>query len=140
LAETLAGSRAWEAMRNAFSAGAVIGGSSAGAMVLCEHCFDPASQQVMPGLNLLPGCCVLPHHNTFGKSWAPRLALLLPGATLLGIDEETGLLNDGPAGEWTVFGKGAVTVYYRSGQTVFKHGRRFVLPIGEDIYYRNESG
>ena len=134
LAEVLAGSRAWEAIRIAYNAGAVIGGSSAGAMVLCEHYFDPVSEQVLPGLNLLPGCCVLPHHDTFGMNWAPRLTRLLPDAYLLGIDEETGLLNDGPAGEWTVYGKGAVTVYKRSGQTVYNHGQRFVLPIAvEDV-------
>jgi cyanophycinase len=121
-------------MRIAYNTGAVIGGSSAGAMVLCEHYFDQASGQVMPGLNLLPGYCVLPHHDTFGKSWVPRLTRLLPDACLLGIDEETGLLNDGPAGEWTVYGKGAVTVYSSSGQTVLIHGQRFVLPIAEDTY------
>jgi len=132
LAETLAGSRAWEAIRTAYRAGAVIGGSSAGAMVLCEHYFDQASQQVLPGLNLLPGCCVLPHHNAFGKNWAPRLNRLLPNALLLGIDEETGLLNDGPAGEWTVYGKGAVTVYEPNGKTVLHHGQWFVLPIADD--------
>jgi cyanophycinase len=132
LAETLMDSFAWKAMRIAYDTGAVIGGSSAGAMVLCEHYFDQASGQVMPGLNLLPGCCMLPHHDTFGESWAPRLTRLLPDACLLGIDEETGLLNDGPAGEWTVYGKGAVTVYSSSGQTVLMHGQRFVLPIAED--------
>jgi cyanophycinase len=132
LAETLMDSFAWKAMRTAYNTGAVIGGSSAGAMVLCEHYFDQASGQVMPGLNLLPGCCVLPHHDTFGKNWAPRLTRLLPDACLLGIDEETGLLNDGPAGEWTVYGKGAVTVYSSSGQTVLMHGQRFLLPIAED--------
>jgi cyanophycinase len=134
LAETLAGSRAWEAMRTAYRAGAVIGGSSAGAMVLCEHYFDQASQQVLPGLNLLPGSCVLPHHNTFGKNWVPRLNRLLPNELLLGIDEETGLLKDGPAGEWTVYGKGAVTVYEPNGKTVFHHGQQFLLPIAEDTY------
>jgi cyanophycinase len=132
LAETLMDSFAWKAMRTAYNTGTVIGGSSAGAMVLCEHYFDQASGQVMPGLNLLPGYCVLPHHDTFGKSWAPRLTRLLPDACLLGIDEETGLLNDGPAGEWTVYGKGAVTVYSSSGQTVLMHGQRFMLPIAED--------
>jgi cyanophycinase len=132
LAETLAGSRAWEAMRNAFHAGAVIGGSSAGAMVLCEHYFDQASQQIMSGLGLLKACCVLPHHNAFGKDWAPRISQLRPNELLLGIDEETGLLNDGPSGEWTVYGKGAVTVYSRRGQTVLINGQRFVLPIAED--------
>ncbi len=134
LAETLAGSRAWEAMRNAHDAGAVIGGSSAGAMVLCEFYFDSASGQVFPGLNLLPGTCVLPHHDTFGKHWAPRLSRLLPRALLIGIDEETGLLNDGPAGEWTVYGRGSVTVYEPDGQAVFHHEQRFALPMTVGVH------
>jgi cyanophycinase len=134
LAETLADSRAWEAMKTAHRAGAVIAGSSAGAMVLCEHYYDQASRQVMPGLKLLPGCCVMPHHNTFGKNWAPRLTQLLPSTTLLGIDEETGLLNEGPAGEWTVYGRGAVILYESSGQRMYRHGQRFLLPIAEDTF------
>ena len=129
LAETLSGSLAWQALVSAHRAGAVIAGSSAGAMVLCEHYFDPASGNVLPGLNLLPGVCVLPHHDTFGKGWAPRLTSLLPGALLIGIDEETGLLNDDPTGQWTVYGKGAVTVYDPDRQAVFNHGQRVVLPI-----------
>jgi cyanophycinase len=129
LAETLSGSRAWEAMKSAHRAGALIGGSSAGAMVLCEFYFDQASGKVFPGLNLLPEVCVLPHHDTFGKEWAARLVRLLPGALLIGIDEETGLLNDGPKGQWTVYGKGAVTVYEPDGQAEFHHGQCFALPI-----------
>jgi len=129
LAETLSESMAWQAMVSAHRAGAVIAGSSAGAMVLCEHYFDPNSGKVLPGLNLLPGMCVLPHHDTFGKGWAPRLTRLLPATLLIGIDEETGLLNDGPEGQWTVYGKGDATVYEPDGQAVFHHGQRFVLPI-----------
>ena len=129
LAETLSESLAWLAMVSAYRDGAVIGGSSTGAMVLCEHYFDPNSGKVLPGLNLLPKMCVLPHHDTFGKDWAPRLTRLLPGALLIGIDEETGLLNDGPEGQWTVYGKGAVTVYEPDNRAVFQHGQRFVLPI-----------
>jgi cyanophycinase len=129
LAETLKGSRAWKAVVRAHRQGAVVGGSSAGAMVLCERFFDRASERVRHGLNLLPGCCVIPHHDTFGKKWAPALGRLLPGVNLLGIDEETGLLNDGPAGEWTVYGNGAVTVYKDDSRARFKHGQRFVIPI-----------
>jgi cyanophycinase len=129
LAETLSGSLTWQAMVSAHRAGAVIAGSSAGAMVLCEHYFDTGSGKVLPGLNLLPKVCVLPHHDTFGKGLAPRLTSLLPGTLLIGIDEETGLLNDGPEGQWTVYGKGAVTVYEPDSRAVFRHGQRFVLPI-----------
>jgi len=129
LAETLSESLARQAMVSAHRAGAVIAGSSAGAMVLCEHYFDPNSGNVLPGLNLLSKVCVLPHHDTFGKEWAPRLTRLLPGTLLIGIDEEAGLLNDGPDGQWTVYGKGAVTVYEPDSRVVFQHGQRFVLPV-----------
>jgi cyanophycinase len=129
LAETLSESLAWQAMMSAHRAGAVIAGSSAGAMVLCEHYFDPGSGTTLRGLNLVPGACVLPHHNRFGKTWAAKLALLLPGIVLLGIDEETGLLNDHPNGQWTVYGKGVVTVYEPDRRAVFRHGQRFMLPI-----------
>jgi cyanophycinase len=131
LAETLSESLAWQAMVSAHRTGAVIAGSSAGAMVLCEHYFDPNSGKALPGLNLLPGMCVLPHHDTFGKGWAPRLTSLLPGALLIGIDEETGLLNDGPEGQWTVYGKGAVTFYFGDTKTVLRHSHFFVLPRGK---------
>ena len=132
LAETLSESLAWQAMVSAHRAGAVIAGSSAGAMVLCEHYFDPASGTTLRGLNLVPGACVLPHHNRFGKTWAAKLALLLPGIVLIGIDEATGLLDDGPGGRWSVYGKGAVTLYRRGGQTAYHHGQNFDLPGSRD--------
>ena len=97
-------------MLEAHAAGAVIAGSSAGAMVLCEHYYDPQAGQVRPGLGLVPNACVLPHHNTFGRSWAARLAALLPGSVLIGIDERTGMIDDAPGG-WRVYGQGAVTLY-----------------------------
>jgi cyanophycinase len=132
LAETLSESLAWQAMVSAHRAGAVIAGSSAGAMVLCEHYFDPGSATALRGVNLVPGVCVLPHHNRFGRTWAAKLASLLPGIVLIGIDEETGLLNDGPSGQWTVYGTGAVTLYRRGSQTVYHHGQDFDLPGSRD--------
>jgi cyanophycinase len=128
LAETLASSRAWQAMVAAHRTGAVIAGSSAGAMVLCEHYFDQASGQVLPGLNLVPGSCVLPHHNSFGHRWQRNLSDILPDTLLIGIDEETGMLNDAPGGRWTVYGKGAVTLYFGGTKTVLHHGHFFDLP------------
>ncbi len=129
LAETLSGSLAWQAISNALITGAVLAGSSAGAMVLCEHYFDPSVGVIRKGLNLLPNAAVLPHHDSFGKNWAPMLSEKLPDAILIGIDEETGFLNDGPATEWTVCGKGAVTIYRPEGRAVFHSGQRCVLPM-----------
>ena len=124
LGETLIGSQAWGAVLEAYRKGAVIAGSSAGAMVMCEFYYDPSAQRVAKGLNFVPNSLVLPHHNTFGKSWAPQLTKQTPDMTLIGIDEQTGMLNDG-AGTWTVYGRGGVT-YYRNGQVeIYEAGKAF---------------
>ncbi len=128
LGETLKGSASWQAMLRAYEAGAVIAGSSAGAMVMCQYYFDPARGQVVEGLELVPNACVLPHHNTFGKGWAPRLSKLLPDVVLLGIDERTGMLDDGDEGRkvgWRVYGQGTVTLYRRGQSTVYRAGESF---------------
>ncbi len=133
LAGTFAGSRAWHAVLKALGAGAVLAGSSAGAMVLCAHYFDPAAATIRPGLNLIPGACVLPHHERFGKDWATTVRKILPWALLIGIDEQTGILNDGPDGRWSVLGKGAVTVYAPDGRAVYAAGQTVTLPLAVDI-------
>lgn len=125
LGQTLLGSKAWEAVLEAYQDGAVIAGSSAGAMVMCERYFDPGRGKVEHGLNLVPNACVLPHHDTFGKGWAGKLKALLPGVILLGIDEFTGMLMED--GKWTVYGGGEVTVYRGDAVDVFVSGQRFKL-------------
>jgi cyanophycinase len=127
LGQTLLGSASWQAIVAAYHAGAVVAGSSAGAMVLCQHYYNPESSQVSEGLGMLPNACVLPHHNTFGKGWAARLATLLPGSVLLGIDERTAMLDDGDGGAWRVYGQGAVTLYRHDQATVYASGAEFEL-------------
>jgi cyanophycinase len=123
LGQTLIGSKSWEAALEAYQNGAVIAGSSAGAMVLCEHYYDPGRGQVERGLNLVPNACVLPHHNRFGKNWAEKLKMLLLGVTLLGIDEYTGMLTEDRG--WRVLGGGAVTLY---------RGERFETYAAEETF------
>ncbi len=123
LGETLQGSNAWQAVLEAYATGAVVAGSSAGAMVMCELYYDPGRGQVIEGLNLVPNSLVLPHHNTFGKSWASRL-LEISKVTLVGIDEGTGMLDDG-AGTWTVYGAGDVTLYRNQEVEIHPTGRSF---------------
>ena len=89
-------------------------------MVLCEHYYDPTEKKLLRGLNLIPNACVLPHHNNFGKTWAKQLTQLLPKSTLIGIDEQTGMVND-MNGEWQVCGAGSVSLY-QSGQ-IHNHAR-----------------
>ncbi len=127
LGETLKHSASWQAMLAAYETGAVIAGSSAGAMVLCQYYYDPGKRQLVEGLNLLPNTCVLPHHNTFGKNWAAQLSQLLPQAVLLGIDERTGMLDDdGSKTGWHVYGQGAVTVYRNGQPTIYGTGASFI--------------
>src|SRR5215216_1939325 len=126
LGETLIGSPAWEAVLEAYGSGAVIAGSSAGAMVMCEFYYDPGARKVVEGLNLVPNSLVLPHHDTFGKNWAPQLIKELPDVTLIGIDEQTGMLDDG-AQTWTVYGRGSVTLYRNHKTERYETGS--VFPI-----------
>jgi cyanophycinase len=129
LGETLKNSASWHAMLQAYSNGAIIAGSSAGAMVMCQYYFDPGKRRVVEGLGLLLNTCVLPHHNTFGQGWSQQLTSLLPGVVLLGIDERTALIDDGGEGRkigWHVYGQGSVSIYRNGEARAFKSGEGFV--------------
>jgi cyanophycinase len=136
LGKTLKDSLAWDAALEAWQGGAVIAGSSAGAMVLCQHYYDPDSKRVLDGLGLVHHALVLPHHNTYGKGWANCLLSKLPGVTLLGVDERTGLLDDGyglrrersaERENWSVLGQGAATVYNGNETRVYRAGESFSI-------------
>lgn len=129
LSQILMTSKSWQAMLHAYEQGAVIAGSSAGAMVLCQYYSDPQKRKIVEGLGLLPNSCILPHHNTFGKGWAQQLATQLPKAVLIGIDEQTAMIDDGNEqsrkNTWRVYGKGSVTLYRQGVPTVYKAGTSF---------------
>jgi len=127
LGQTLKDSLAWQAVIEAYQNGAVIAGSSAGAMVMCQYYYDPSSGKVVKGLNLVPNSLVLPHHNTFGKNWAPRLKKEIPNVTLLGIDEQTGIIDDGENDGWPIYGRGEVTLYRNGKVETYKVGKTFSL-------------
>ena len=126
LGETLANSACWLAALDAHEEGGVIAGSSAGAMVLCEHYYDPYEKKLLHGLNLVPNSCVLPHHNNFGKSWAKQLLKSLPNMTLIGIDEQTGMVNE-MDGDWHVYGAGQVTIYRSEQVQIHTGGSHFSI-------------
>ena len=134
LGETLQNTPAWAAVLDAWQEGAVIAGSSAGAMVLCGHYYDPYEKRLLEGLGLLPKVCVIPHHNSSGARWAASLRGLLPDAVLIGIDEGTGIVRAAPslAGEWTVLGGGQAVFYSPEGagqgKRTYSHGGIFRLP------------
>lgn len=125
LGQTLKDSLAWVAVLDAYRNGAVIAGSSAGAMVMCQFYYDPGTGRVQEGLNLVPSSLVLPHHETFGENWSARLLEHIPEVTLIGIDEQTGMIDDGENHSWTVHGRGAVTLYCDGAVEVYNAGNAF---------------
>ena len=129
LEQSLGGSKSWQAMLKAHQSGAVIAGSSAGAMILCDHYYDPYAEKIFKGLGLIPNACILPHHNTFGRSWSRKLFQSLGDVILIGIDEKTGMIDDGPTGQWQVYGAGGITCYLNDRIMHFQAGETFDLEI-----------
>ncbi len=127
LNQVLSNSAGWRAMLGTYRTGSIIAGSSAGAMVLCDYFCDPVSGEVIRGLGLVVGACVIPHHDTFGQDWVPRLRQQLPNITLIGIDEQTGMLNECSQNRWRIYGKGSVTLYRDGKIDHYGPGQVFAL-------------
>ena len=124
LGHTLTESRCLDALLRTYEKGAIIAGSSAGAMVLCEWYFDPVYKKIKKGFGIQKDVILIPHHDTFGRSWRSLYFEKISDIRCIGIDEQTGMMNQADRNRWTVYGKGGVTLYlktsiasYRSGQT-----------------------
>jgi cyanophycinase len=131
--EFLRDSAVWRETLTAFQNGAMLVGTSAGAVILCEACIvvgdkpnDPLNPMPLPdvwshGFNIVPGIGVVPHFSQFPRQWADNLVATRPShITMVGIDEITALLNTGDA--WQVVGKGNVTLITASGSTTYHSG------------------
>ena len=144
-AASLRDTPAWEVILRRHRAGAVLGGCSAGAMMLGGWMFTPpgrGQRGFQPGLGLLPQLITLPHFDQFGRwvttqfvGWLIRSAPA--GTTVAGIDEDTALVRLGPAdgapdaGIWEVQGRQTVTVFDGPAGThrVYRAGERVPLPF-----------
>jgi len=101
----------WESLVEAWNAGAVVAGSSAGAMVLGDPMVDPRGGALTLGLGLIPQLAVLPHYDTWSEEKAHRTVQLATGhIRIAAIDERTALIRR-PGGVWEAAGAGEVTVY-----------------------------
>jgi cyanophycinase len=115
LRSVLKDSALWAALVEAWNGGAVLAGSSAGAMVLCDPMVDPRGGAYTVGLGLVQNLAVFPYHGTAGDHIRERSIDLLSGnAVLVGVDEHTALLREGD-GPWEVAGAGRVAVYRKGG-------------------------
>jgi cyanophycinase len=111
LRSVLKDSKVWHALESAWQDGAVVAGSSAGAMVLCDPMVDPRGGAFTLGLGMVEQVAVIPHADTWSPEKAHRTVQLAAGGVRLAtIDEQTALLRD-PDGTWRVAGAGGVEVY-----------------------------
>jgi cyanophycinase len=111
LRSVLKGSRLWDALLEAWRDGAVVAGSSAGAMVLTDPMVDSRGGALTVGLGMVEQIAVIPH---FGHENAEKvhrsIALAAPGLPVVGIPERTALIRD-PDGGWRQSGAGEVQVF-----------------------------
>lgn len=107
-----------QAIHQQYEAGAVIGGTSAGAAMMPDEMIvggasvsHPSIDAVRlgPGMGFLPGILVDQHFAQRGRLGRLLAALVLEPADLgLGLDEDTAIIVSGD--EFTVVGQGSVTV------------------------------
>ena len=130
LAETIHGTRLWDALLAALDAGTVYAGCSAGALIASQSREQRRERGVRTGwvygLGLVP-------HVSFGVHWdkvkvIPGLRSVVmsripPGSWFVGLDERTAILSDGR--RWRVYGVGEVTVRHAGGTEIHEAGATF---------------
>lgn len=101
-------SKCFQAIISALHKGAVLAGSSAGAMVLTDPMVDMRGGGLTLGLGLLKNLAILPHYNSASNDLRQRVVSLAePEVVVAGIDEKTALIRSAD-GEWTEMGTGQV--------------------------------
>jgi cyanophycinase len=101
----------WVALVEAWRDGAVVAGSDAGAMALCDPMVDPRGGALTLGLGMIEQVGVIPRHDTWSDDKERRTLQIAPaGLPIVGIDERSALIR-APDGSWRAAGAGTVTVY-----------------------------
>jgi cyanophycinase len=128
LLETLQGTLCWQAILDVFAAGGIIAGCSAGAMVLGGEVFDfPQIWRTIPALGLVPGIAIIPHFDELPSLMVGTITRLRHKSTVIGIDGTTALVGSG--NQWTVYGRGSVTVFTKNGKQLYSESE--VIPLDE---------
>jgi cyanophycinase len=137
LAQTLRGTRVWQAIEAAWRAGAALAGCSAGAIALTS--WVPAmrapAQDPDPGLGVVPGLRVLPHFDKM-LAWVPDLlaratAELPASITVIGIDEDTAIVDRTGAGRtWQVHGRQQAWILADGQRHGYPAGATLPVPTG----------
>jgi len=121
LKSVLKGSATFEAMREAWTEGAVVAGSAAGAMVLTDPMVDPRGGALTVGLGLVDQLAVVPQfgdgvEDAHGQKLVRTVALAPTGLPVVGIPERTALLRDGD-GRWRFEGAAPPVVFLDGERT-----------------------
>jgi cyanophycinase len=119
-------------LRNALTRGAIVAGSSAGAMVLGSWMWF---HDWVEALSIVEGVAVLPHHersncSTVTKRLETRTS---SNVAVLGIDAMACCIRSREG--WRVLGQGAVTLYLNGGWQKFESGQAIPIPITERFGY-----
>jgi cyanophycinase len=130
LLEVLDGSALLDSLKRILGKGAVVAGSSAGAMVMGSWM---GFRDWRPALGVVPNIAVLPHHERSDPdSTVTRITGALPsGISALGVDVGTGCLS-GDDG-WTVVGDGAVVLYCGGHWERFESGAVVPLEVSLNV-------
>ena len=129
LLASLRGSKLLDRLQEELKKGAIVGGSSAGAMVMGSLMWQLSSKKWVQGIGIAEGLAVLPHHESGDPATVSKwldTTELPRELKVLGIDAKTCCF--GNPGEWKVLGSGRVTAYQGGSWTTFNSGEN--IPKG----------
>jgi cyanophycinase-like exopeptidase len=112
LANTLRDTKVWSAIEEEWRSGASLAGCSAGAMALGGYVpdFRHPRRGGLDGLGVVPDIRVLPHFDKYSRMIPDFVMrpLVTDTATVVGIDEDTALVSEGPSedGLWEFRSRG----------------------------------
>ena len=116
---SLEGTRFWSAVLARNRAGAILAGSSGGAMLMGEHTFVfsgrgpdgfPTGIGLRRAMGVVRDVVIAPHFDIIPQRLVDEWSSVIPpGVRMLGIDEDTALVRHD--GSWDVRGKGRVLLF-----------------------------
>ena len=108
----LKGTPVYEALLGAWSGGAALVGSGAGADVLCDPMVDTRGGAFTVGLGLLPGLAVIARSDEWSPDKVRRtIDLASSGVVLIELPTRTAIIDEVGNGGWRVAGAGSVIVH-----------------------------
>lgn len=108
---TLKDSLVFDALVQAWRRGALVAGSSAGAMVLSDPMIDPRGGAFTVGLGVVRDLAVIPHYQGERTPQLERTLALAPAScAVVALGERTGIIRASD-GTWVVIGHGPCDVF-----------------------------